>query len=1085
MAGIAKTDVTRLARIVGSTTLARGRRYAQAGLVARFEWDAAGSHVVGEVRGSAPTPYRVSVRVERSRRAELAAIEGRCTCPVARNCKHAVAVLLAGASAPPAVVQTPADAPSPAAWERALSALVESRPAPTDAPPGALGLQFELVVARPGPSRAVGQGGPGLRLRPLTRSTTGRFVATGVNWSRIDVLAAGHGAPPRIAGQARLLRELRMLHALASGRAYYGYGEDTIWLEAVPTRRLWDLLAQAEELAIPLLRAGRGAEPVVLERTPVQAALDVTRRRSGLVVQPALLAGGGAIDPTAALLIGRPAHGVAWWRPGAADGAGLHLAPLERAVDAALGNLIAAGPLAVPAADAERLLRDLYPALRRRVSFVSSDHSVDLPAPAADELVLRLVWAPGPRAALSWALVAGGAARSADDEADAPADAARRAATALLARAPGLVATGGRGPQLASPVELCGLDAARFACDLLPELAVIPALRVEESGDRPAFQEATDVPVVRLAGEETPDGDWLDLAVEVRVGDEEVPFHELFVALAEGASHLLLPSGTYFSLERPELARLAELIAEARALNDSPRATARLSRYQASLWEDLSSLGASQAEIGAWTTAVGALVGDDPTERPLPAGLEATLRPYQVTGFQWLAARYEHRLGGILADDMGLGKTLQALALVCHARERGELHQPFLVVAPTSVVSNWVSEAARFAPGLSVRAITQTTRRRGVSLEEAVAGVGLVVTSYALLRIDAEEYAAQAWAGLLLDEAQFAKNPATQLHRCARRLSAPFKLALTGTPLENSLAELWALSAITAPGLFPRAERFTEEYRTPIERHRDEERLARLRRRLRPVMLRRRKEEVAADLPDRQEQVVTLELHPRHAKVYETYLQRERQRILGLLGDLDQNRFEILRSLTVLRQAALDVSLVDPTHEAVPCAKLDALGEMLEEIAADGHRAIVFSQFTRFLAAARARATAAGLDSCYLDGRTTRRGEVIDRFRAGAAPVFFISLKAGGFGLNLTEADYCVLLDPWWNPAAEQQAIDRIHRIGQTRKVLVYRLVAAGTIEEKVMALKQRKAQLFASVVDGGGFASAALTPEDVRALLS
>ncbi|MGH9126858.1 MAG: DEAD/DEAH box helicase, partial [Acidimicrobiales bacterium] len=258
-----------------------------------------------------------------------------------------------------------------------------------------------------------------------------------------------------------------------------------------------------------------------------------------------------------------------------------------------------------------------------------------------------------------------------------------------------------------------------------------------------------------------------------------------------------------------------------------------------------------------------------------------------------------------------------------------------------------------------------------------------------------------------------------------------------------------------------------------------------LRRRVKPLMLRRTKEQVAPELPDRQEQVLELELSPRHKKLYQTYLARERQKILGLLGDMTKNRFEIFRSLTLLRQASLDISLIDATHRNVPSSKLDALMEMLEDIVADGHRVLVFSQFTRFLGQARRRIEAAGITCCYLDGRTSNRPKVIGEFRTGDAPVFLISLKAGGFGLNLTEADYCILLDPWWNPATEAQAIDRAHRIGQTRKVMVYRLVAKDTIEEKVMALKAKKNALFASVLDSGGFESGAMTAADIRALLN
>ncbi|HET9692521.1 MAG TPA: DEAD/DEAH box helicase, partial [Acidimicrobiales bacterium] len=618
--------------------------------------------------------------------------------------------------------------------------------------------------------------------------------------------------------------------------------------------------------------------------------------------------------------------------------------------------------------------------------------------------------------------------------------------------------------------------------DLLGRLEAVEGLVVEQEGDAPRYREAA--PVVRIGGSSAPDPDWFDLDVEITVGGERVPFGLLFAALASGQSHLVLPSGTYFPLDSDDLARLAELIAEARSLSDDP-SKPRVSRYQASLFEDLAELGVLDEQAAAWGASLQALFSE-PGAAPVPAGLRASLRPYQLEGFRWLAARHACGLGGILADDMGLGKTLQALALVCHCYEKAPEEvavAPFLVVAPTSVVAGWVDEAARFTPGLRVVAVTETEGRRGSSLASHVAGAHLVVTSYALARIERAVYEALAWSGLLLDEAQFAKNPASANHLFARHLPAQWKVALTGTPFENNLGELWALTAITAPGLWPRHDRFKETYRTPIERHGDAERLDQLRRRVKPVMLRRTKGQVAAELPDKQERVLELDLHPGHRKVYDTYLARERQKVLGLLDDLDGNRFEIFRSLTLLRQAALDVALVDSQRRA-PSAKLDALVDLVEEAAADGHRVLVFSQFTRFLSRARERVEAAGIESCYLDGTTTRRADVIARFRSGDAPVFFISLKAGGFGLNLTEADHCVLLDPWWNPATEAQAVDRIHRIGQARKVMVYRMVSAGTIEEKVMALKARKAALFASVVEGGGFESAALSAADIRALL-
>jgi SNF2 family DNA or RNA helicase len=323
------------------------------------------------------------------------------------------------------------------------------------------------------------------------------------------------------------------------------------------------------------------------------------------------------------------------------------------------------------------------------------------------------------------------------------------------------------------------------------------------------------------------------------------------------------------------------------------------------------------------------------------------------------------------------------------------------------------------------------------------------------------------------------------VYQCARRLTAPTKIAITGTPLENNLMELWSLLSITAPGLFPSPERFREYYAKPVERQADRERLAQLQRRIRPLIRRRVKEQVAADLPAKQEQVLEVDLHPQHRKVYQTRLQRERHKVLGLMDDVNGNRFAIFRSLTLLRQLSLHAGLVDDEHDGLASAKIDALLEHLGEVIGGGHRALVFSQFTGFLGKVRERLDADGIAYCYLDGRTRDRAAVISSFKDGAVPVFLISLKAGGFGLNLTEADYCFLLDPWWNPATEAQAVDRTHRIGQTRPVMVYRLVSRDTIEEKVMALKARKAQLFTDVLDDNADAfGGTLTDDDIRALL-
>jgi SNF2 family DNA or RNA helicase len=432
---------------------------------------------------------------------------------------------------------------------------------------------------------------------------------------------------------------------------------------------------------------------------------------------------------------------------------------------------------------------------------------------------------------------------------------------------------------------------------------------------------------------------------------------------------------------------------------------------------------------------------------------------------------------------MGLGKTVQTLALISAARGASRNASPFLVVAPTSVVANWAAEAARFTPDLRVVAVSASQRRRVQPLAEMVAGADIVVTSYALFRIDENAYQDLSWAGLLLDEAQFVKNHQAKTYQCARKLPAPFKLAITGTPMENNLMELWSLLSIVAPGMYPSPTRFAEFFARPIERGNATERLALLRRRIRPLMLRRTKEQVATELPPKQESVLPIELSSRHQRIYQTRLQRERQKILKLIDDLDANRFTILTSLTTLRQLSLDPALVDEAHGGVGSAKIDALLEMLEDVVGEGHRALVFSQFTGFLRRVRDRLDSSGIPYAYLDGRTRKRQEAVDAFKSGVAPVFVISLKAGGVGLNLTEADYVFVLDPWWNPAVEAQAVDRAHRIGQTKNVMVYRLVSQDTIETKVMELKARKEELFASVMEEDGGFGSALSADDIRGL--
>lgn len=352
------------------------------------------------------------------------------------------------------------------------------------------------------------------------------------------------------------------------------------------------------------------------------------------------------------------------------------------------------------------------------------------------------------------------------------------------------------------------------------------------------------------------------------------------------------------------------------------------------------------------------------------------------------------------------------------------------------------------------------------------------------MRLEAEDYGKPSFSGLVLDEAQAIKNPTTAVHRAVQNVHARWHVAVTGTPMENSVTDLWSIFRVVVPGLFPSWKRFSDVFRRPIESGRDPEALGRLRRLTAPFLLRRTKEQVAPDLPDKVESVVDVQLSEEHRRIYDQYLTRERQRLLGLLDDFSRNRMNVLTSLTRLRQLALDPALVDPKYEDVGSAKIDLLLDQLDQIVPRGHQALVFSQFTSFLRRIRAALEQRGIAVAYLDGATRDRAGAIRSFRSGDRSVFLISLKAGGTGLTLTEADYVYVMDPWWNPAAEAQAVDRAHRIGQTKKVNVYRLSADDTIEQKVLALQGRKRELVGAVVDGQGASGSAITADDIRELL-
>ncbi|WP_243225645.1 SNF2-related protein [Microbacterium sp. CIAB417] len=1059
----------------------RGHAYARTGRVLYAIWDDARRRINGQVSGSRGMPYSCAIEFADDDRIA----SSRCACPVRTACKHVVAVLLASNDkvALPTDTAPPVRA-RPPVWRTLLAGVPQTPPA------GPLALGIEL---RRRPAQGVHQWAPRpvvaahprdlvkdpgealLAVRPLMRSaSTGNWIQGDAGWDTLR-RSVGRFAPDQVRWFTDLLSLAR--ESLLSGTA-----GDWILLDHVASRLLWAHLAEASELGIDLVATQKHTDVRMSSHAEVGA--EIHGDEEALLLDSRVYIDGVPQDSRQVRPIGR--SGVYAWEVVGAR-IRLTLAPVE--LTPMMHTLLTRpGSIEVPAEERDDFLAEAYPHLVRQVPLQASDE-IALPSPPEPRAVISVDYQAGHVLTHSLQWDYEGFGRFAPEPSpDAVRDAAGEARLLEALREAWEPLTE---MPFAVRAERRDADAAEFVSRIVPALEAAGAV-IETRGKPQAYRELTGDPLITVSTVETTSTDWFDLGILVSIDGRTIPFEPLFTALALRRSKLLLVDGSYFSLAHPALQRLRDLLDEAAELAEWESGP-RISRHQIALWEEFEDLADEAQPAVSWrATAEGLRSADSVPATETPAGLRALLRPYQQAGFDWLAFLWRHRLGGILADDMGLGKTLQLLTLILHMREQGE-ERPVLVVAPTSVLGTWQDEATRFAPDLTVRLLDGTSAKRGQSVAEAAASADVVVTSYTVTRLDQDEYAAVEWAALILDEAQFVKNPATQQHRAVAALRADVTFVVTGTPLENSLSELWALLRLAAPGLFPSARRFRQEYIQPIEQGKVPEneegapyrrrRLERLRRRIRPLLLRRTKELVADDLPPKQEQVLHVDLSPQHRALYDTVLQRERQKVLGLLQDLDRNRFIVFRSLTMLRMLSLAPALIDPEDAAIGSAKLDVLLERVQELQAEGHRALVFSQFTSFLGLAAERLAEAGVPAVYLDGSTRDRRAVIEDFRSGDQPVFLISLKAGGFGLTLTEADYVFLLDPWWNPAAEAQAVDRAHRIGQREQVFVYRMIATGTVEEKVLALQQRKARLFTAVMDDEQLFAQSLSAEDIRGL--
>ena len=578
--------------------------------------------------------------------------------------------------------------------------------------------------------------------------------------------------------------------------------------------------------------------------------------------------------------------------------------------------------------------------------------------------------------------------------------------------------------------------------------------------------------------------DWFELHGQVAFDGFAVGLPALLRALRRGERTILLDDGSQGLLPETWLARYGKFA----DLGESHADTIRFKPSQALL---LDALLAEQHHLSLdpaferWREQLRTFTGIKPASPP--ATFEGQLRPYQQDGLGWLHFLQDFHLGGCLADDMGLGKTVQVLALLASRRDPSRTADspplPSLVVVPRSLVFNWLLEAERFTPTLRVLDYT------GPNRSEALAQLGdadVLVTTYGILRRDIVTLKALPFDYAILDEAQAIKNADSQAAKASRLLQAEHRLALSGTPVENHLGDLWSLFEFLNPGMLGRSAVFHQITKTGEAQ--DDTQLHLLATAIRPVMLRRTKAQVLHDLPDKTEQTLFCDLPPAQRQLYDElrdYYRTQLHQRVEAVG-LKRSKIQILEALLRLRQAACHPGLIDPERTGDPSAKLDTLLEQLEEVIAEGHKALVFSQFTSLLAIVQNQLDARGRVYAYLDGRTRKRQERVERFQQDpACPLFLISLKAGGHGLNLTAADYVFILDPWWNPAVEAQAIDRAHRIGQTRPVFAYRLISRDTVEDKIVALQQSKRELAESIVAADGNLMRRLTAADLELLIS
>lgn len=577
--------------------------------------------------------------------------------------------------------------------------------------------------------------------------------------------------------------------------------------------------------------------------------------------------------------------------------------------------------------------------------------------------------------------------------------------------------------------------------------------------------------------------DWFDIQAKIRFGDYEIPFMQIRKYILSGTREFKLPNGELALIPEAWFARFTDFL----HFTEEKSEQLILQKHHVSLLHDLERQKVATVNMSRRLEQLRNF--EQPEDYPLPEQFKGQLRPYQKAGYNWLSFLRDYNFGGCLADDMGLGKTVQTLALLQAEKERfaaeGTPSHASLLILPTSLIYNWEMEARKFTPKMRILKYTGVFRYKNTAIFNKY---DLVITSYGIIRQDIDELLEKYYFNyIILDEAQAIKNPDAAIARAVRRLKGKHRLTLTGTPVENSTLDLWSQMAFANPGLLGSQSYFQRQFVTPIEKKNDAAQLHKLHALVKPFILRRHKSQVAKDLPEKMEQVHYCEMTDRQNDEYDKIKSKYRNEILAHIekNGLAKSQILILQGLTQLRQLACHPQLVQEDYSGDSGKMRDVL-HRLESIVSEGHKVLIFSQFVKHLELLRRQLEKQKYQYAYLDGSTRDRQAQVDKFmQRPDVPVFLLSIKAGGTGLNLTAADYVFLLDPWWNPAVEAQAIDRAHRIGQENKVIVYKFITQNTVEEKILLLQQKKRKLAEGLIFTEESFVKQLTANDIRALLA